>query len=104
MNRFICFTGIVLLMTGTALTANAAQDAPEQPSAANLTGLHDFDFLFGEWRIHSRRLKTRLAGGNDWEEFEGSLASRSYMDGWANVDDTVFHTPEGPYRGVAPRA
>ncbi len=104
MGRFACLTGIVLLVMSTATAVNAAQDTPEQPAASNLSGLHDFDFLFGEWRVHSRRLKERLTGSTAWEEFEGTIVSRPYMEGWANVDDTVFHTPGGIYRGVAPRA
>jgi hypothetical protein len=103
MRRFALLAGVVL-MTGATFGATAAQDAPEKTTAENLSGLHDFDFLFGEWRVHSRRLKERLTGSTDWEEFEGSIVSRSYMEGRANVDDTVFHTPQGIYRGVAPRA
>jgi hypothetical protein len=105
MSRLATVIGVVLMAMGTAATVNAAQDNPTGlTKPADLSGLHDFDFLVGEWRVHSRRLKERLAGSNDWEEFEGSIISRKYMDGWANVDDTVFHTPQGIYRGVAPRA
>jgi hypothetical protein len=104
MGRFASLAGIALVAMGVPFGVNAAQDAPAEPTAANLSGLHDFDFLFGEWRVHGRRLKERLTGSHDWEEFEGSIVSRKYMDGWANVDDTVFHTPQGIYRGVAPRA
>jgi hypothetical protein len=96
---------VVLIATGTSVGVSAAQDTPAAPTgASDMSGLHDFDFLVGEWRSHSRRLKERLAGSNEWEEFEGTIVSRRLMDGFANVDDTVFHTPEGIYRGVAPRA
>lgn len=105
MARFGLIAAVILITTCTAVGTHAAQDNPTAPTTpANLSGLHDFDFLVGEWRVHSRRLKERLVGSNDWEEFEGSIVCRKYMDGWANVDDTVFHTPEGIYRGVAPRA
>ena len=104
MNRFASLVGIGLVVTGASLAAHAAQDAPEQSTTQNLTGLHDFDFLVGEWRVHSRRLKERLTGSHDWEEFEGSIVSRKYMEGSSNVHDTVYHTPQGVYRGVAPRA
>jgi hypothetical protein len=104
MSRFSLVVGVILMVMGSAGGVDAAQDTPAAQAASDLSGLHDFDFLVGEWRIHSRRLKERLADSNDWEEFEGTLACRKYMDGWANVDDTVFHTPQGIYRGVAPRA
>ena len=105
MSRFAFVIGVVLIVAGAAVRVNAAQDDPFSATASqNLSGLHDFDFLVGEWRVHNRRLKERLAGSNEWEEFEGTIVSRRHMDGWANVDDTVFHTPQGIYRGVAPRA
>src|SRR5712691_7718302 len=105
MTRFRLVAGVILVAMGTAAGVNAAQDNPAAlTTPSNLSGLHDFDFLVGEWRVHSRRLKERLAGSNEWEEFEGTIVSRRYMDGWANVDDTVFRTPQGIYRGVAPRA
>src|SRR5438045_2355024 len=99
MTRFRLVAGVTLVLMGTATGLNAAQDKPAAlTTPANLSGLHDFDFLVGEWRIHSRRLKERLTGSHEWEEFEGTLTSRRYMDGWANVDDTVFHMPQGIYR------
>ena len=66
-------------------------------------GLHDFDFLFGHWRVHHRKLKQRLVNSHEWIEFEGTLYSQPLMGGYANVDDTVFEVPGGTYRGVAPR-
>ncbi len=67
-------------------------------------GLHDFDFLFGHWRVHHRKLKQRLVNSHEWIEFEGTLYSQPLMGGYANVDDTVFEVPGGTYRGVAPRS
>ena len=107
MKAFRKIFGIVLLIMTVVSSphVHAAQDTPKPVAAdTDLSGLHDFDFLVGEWRVHSRRLKERLAASTDWEEFEGTITSRRLMDGWANVDDTVFHTPQGIYRGVAPRA
>lgn len=82
----------------------ASQDVPTTIVADDMSGLHDFDFLVGEWRVHSRRLKEALAGSQEWYEFDGTIKSRPLMEGRANVDDTVFNLPQGIYRGVAPRA
>jgi len=82
----------------------ASQDVPAAAAAADMSGLHDFDFLVGEWRVHSRRLKEALADSHEWYEFDGTIRSQPLMDGRANVDDTVFNLPTGIYRGVAPRA
>jgi len=53
-------------------------------------GLHDFDFLFGRWQVHHRKLKHRLVNSHEWIEFEGTLFCQPLMGGYANVDDTVF--------------
>jgi len=67
-------------------------------------GLHDFDFLFGRWQVHHRKLKHRLVNSHEWIEFEGTLFCQPLMGGYANVDDTVFEVPGGTYRGVATRS
>jgi hypothetical protein len=105
MRRLGIIVAVVLMATGTLGRVDASEDTPTAPTgASDLSGLHDFDFFVGEWRTHSRRLKERLVGSTEWEEFEGTIVSRRLMEGFANVDDTVFNTPEGIYRGVAPRA
>jgi hypothetical protein len=75
---------------------------PTQAAAANLAGLHDFDFLVGEWRVHHR--VKRPADGPHWLEFEGTCSNRGLMDGGANVEEHVFDKPAGVSRGVAMRA
>lgn len=32
-------------------------------------GSHDFDFIYGKWRMPNHRLKKRLAGSHDWADF-----------------------------------
>ena len=65
---------------------------------------NDFDFLFGRWRVHHRRLRERLAGCNEWEEFEGTSVAQPIMDGFGNIDDNVLHLPAGAYRAASIRA
>jgi hypothetical protein len=67
-------------------------------------GLHDFDFLVGDWRVRHRRLKQRLAHSQEWIEFDGTFSNRALMQGWANVGDNFFDMPGGAYRGVGFRA
>ena len=95
---------VVVAAIAPGLPARASQDVLKPQQTPNLSGVHDFDFFVGSWRTHSRRLKYRLAGSHSWEEFDGTIRSFSLMGGLANVDDTEFDTPEGIYRGVAPRA
>lgn len=80
-----------------------SQDASKPTPAAvvNPTGLHDFDFEFGEWRVHHR---VKRAADGQWSEFDGTCSDRGLMDGWANVEDHMFNKPTGVTRGVGLRA
>jgi hypothetical protein len=87
------------------LHASSADDAPPAlPASAGLSGLHDFDFLVGDWNIHHYQLKDRLADSHEWIEFDGTLSMRPTMAGWGNVDDTVVNKPGGAYRAMGIRA
>ena len=48
---------------------------------------HDFDFLFGRWAVHNRRLRRRLAGSGEWEEFSADHVARPLLDGMGNEDE-----------------
>jgi len=95
---------LLLAAIGASAPALSSQDAPSTSKKQDLSGLHDFDFLVGTWKVHSRKLKQRLMGSHDWEEFDGTIRTFKLMNGQADIDDTEFDTPEGIYRGVAPRA
>lgn len=79
-----------------------------QPKPTPLARLEDaprdFDFLVGTWQVHNRRLKQRLVGSTNWEEFENSLVNWPVLGGFGNVGDNVFHAPGGTYRGVSLRS
>jgi hypothetical protein len=96
--------GMLAVAAGSTAPAVASQDPPPPQSPADLSHLHDFDFLAGEWRVHHRRLKERLADSHEWIEFDGTCAMRKLMDGWGNVDDNVLNMPEGTYRAIGLRA
>jgi hypothetical protein len=48
---------------------------------------HDFDFWHGSWKVHNRRLLERLAGSDDWEEFEATSIARPLPGGLGNEDE-----------------
>ena len=64
--------------------------------------VHDFDFYMGTWRIHNRRLTRRLAGSDEWEEFEGTWPAWPILGGAGNIDDNVVDLPNGIQRDLAP--
>lgn len=66
--------------------------------------VHDFDFYMGSWRVHHRRLKDRLAGSTEWEEFEGTSTAWPILGGAGNIDDNVIELPGGTYRAISLRS
>jgi hypothetical protein len=58
-------------------------------------GQHDFDFLFGNWKVHNRRLREALSGCTEWVEYEASVAVRRVWDGAGNFDE--YDAPETPW-------
>ena len=99
-----CILAAGLLAASVVLARASADSPPPAPSAPDLSGLHDFDFLVGDWRVHHFRLKERLADSREWVEFEGTCALRPTMGGWGNVDDNVLDIPGGSYRAMGIRA
>lgn len=50
-------------------------------------GRRDFDFWMGTWRIHNRRLRARLAGCAEWDEFEARGQTWPILNGLGNRDE-----------------
>jgi hypothetical protein len=66
----------------------AAKGAPLSPQAAR-GSKHDFDFLFGSWKVRNQYLKGRLQGSLEWVEFDAEASTQPLLDGLANLDQ--FH-------------
>ena len=64
---------------------------------------HDFDFEIGAWTVTHRRLKHRLAGSQDWEEFGGTSSTFAVLGGNGNVEDNLLNAPSSSYRAIAVR-
>ncbi len=47
----------------------------------------DFDFLLGRWKVHNRRLRRRLVGSGEWEEFSAEHVARPLLDGMGTEDE-----------------
>jgi hypothetical protein len=61
----------------------------------------DFHFLHGTWAVAHRRLKTRLAGADDWEEFTTEAEIRPLFGGAANIEE--IRSPDGHAHGLTLR-
>ncbi len=64
----------------------------------------DFDFFIGAWQVRHRRLKQRLAGSDEWQEFDGHCRVWPLLGGAANINERVVNAPAGTYSGLGLRA
>jgi hypothetical protein len=76
---------------------------PAAPSPAVRDGSHDFDFTFGTWTEHSRRLTHPLSGANDWVEWDGHTVVRKIWGGRASMAELKATAPSGPLELIALR-
>ncbi len=56
-------------------------------------GSHDFDFNFGTWHTHIRRLLHPLSGSNKWVTYDGTVTVRKALEGAANVEEIEANGP-----------
>lgn len=100
--RITLAVGLLAAVSGSMAPAHASQATarPAQAAAAR-SGVHDFDFLVGEWRVRHRYLR---ASTNEWSETDGTCSNRKLMDGWANLEEHLLNAPSGAYRAVALRS
>ena len=66
-------------------------------------GRNDFDFFIGRWKGRNRRLRERLKGSNEWEEFVGISVARKILGGIGHMDEVTFHRETGYTEGVTLR-
>lgn len=81
------YTSIVIELESSVVNALRREEILPNPAMAESDPSHDFDFIFGRWRVHNRRLVKRLAGSNEWETFEALAQARPLPGGIGNCDD-----------------
>jgi len=63
----------------------------------------DFDFFFGKWKFHNRKLQTRLNNCDEWIEFEAMQECRKILNGFANTDHFQAEFGGEPFEGMTLR-
>ena len=93
MNRSRCFGRAVLLFALGAAAARPVAFSQTIPSPVGPLshsfhdGQHDFDFHFGTWETHIKRLVHPLSGSTTWVELNGTVTVRKIWDGRANLEE-----------------
>jgi hypothetical protein len=104
--RWISSLLIAVGLGSCAALALAQTDPPRTKAAAQLTprdGQHDFDFIFGHWKVRSKRREDSPTGADIWAEFDGYSFHRKVWDGRANLDEFEAHGPSGRVEGLTLR-
>jgi hypothetical protein len=79
------------LLLAAALPASAA----ERPD-----GAHDFDFNFGTWHTHIKRLTKPLSGSTDFVTLDGTVTVHKLWDGMGQIEDFEADGPNGHIQGM----
>jgi hypothetical protein len=66
-------------------------------------GQHDFDFEFGTWKTHVKRLQHPLSGSSSWTEYEGISIVSKVLGGRANLVELRMDGPAGHFEGMSLR-
>jgi hypothetical protein len=101
--RLSLFAVVLSLLALGAATGAPSSSAAEPPHAAAAPaqgavpqardGLHDFDFLIGDWQAHLKKLLHPLTGSNDWVEYDGTSSTRKIWDDRANAEEFDVDSP-----------
>lgn len=85
----------------TAIQTASTAELNIVPSATSSNT--DFDFFHGKWKIHNRKLKSRLTNCDEWVEFEAEQECSPILNGFGNQD--FFHAEFGgkPFEATAIR-
>ncbi len=93
----------VAALAGLGATAPFAQDNIA-PLAEGTASKSDFDYFIGRWRVEHRRLRKRLAGSNDWEEFGGKTHCQQMFGGLVNLNESISYRNGRASYGMGLRA
>jgi hypothetical protein len=102
---------VLLLLFGPILALQAAvglaQPAPGSSGGSVASqqpdGQHDFDFEFGTWKTHLKRLVRPLTGSTTWFEYDGTTVVRKVWDGRANLVELAVDGPDGHFEALSLR-
>ncbi len=64
---------------------------------------HDFDFFEGKWKLHNKKLTSRLSNCNEWIEFESTQEMYKVLNGTGNIDNFLATFDGQPFEGMTVR-
>jgi hypothetical protein len=100
--KFLKSIGIGVLATSAAMWAFPpdALSEPTRPPKEARDGQHDFDFNFGTWKTHIKRILDPLSGSTQSIELNGTVTVRKVWDGRAQLEEIEADGPNGHFQGM----
>jgi hypothetical protein len=92
----------VATLTREEGTSNGGEIASPPDSEAQ-DGARDFDFNFGVWKTHIRRLQNPLTGSHTWADYDGTSVVTKVWGGRASLLELEATGPAGHIEGVGLR-
>jgi hypothetical protein len=69
-------------------------------SPSKTSSKNDFDFFEGKWKIHNKRLKSRLSNSIEWFEYEGTNTDKKILNGIGHTNNNISVIDGKPYEGI----
>ena len=69
----------------TTMEREATPPSNVPPNPETHDGQHDFDFEYGKWHGHLKRLAKPLSGEIEWKEYDGDVSVSKIWNGRANI-------------------
>jgi len=82
---------------------SSGEEIASPPTSATEDGAHDFDFNFGVWKTHIRRLQKPLTGSHTWVDYDGTSQVGKVWGGRASLFELEAKGPAGHIEGVGLR-
>ena len=83
--------------------AEASTPKLDPKSGSNEDHQHDFDFEYGTWKAHLKRLTHPLANSDSWVEYDGTSVVQKHWNGRANFGVLEVEGPAGHIEGLTLR-
>jgi len=78
-------------------------ETPLRAASSAPDGALDFDFNFGVWKTHIRRLQKPLTGSSTWTDYDGTSVVSKVWGGRASIFELEASGPMGHIEGVGLR-
>ena len=91
---------------------NATKDIPQIQfdaagelviTASPSSSKHDFDFFEGKWKLHNKKLRSKLNNCTEWIEFESTQEMYKILNGIGNIDNFQATFDGQPFEGMTVR-